>query len=129
MPLLQPPIDPVPNRVGQLTTWLLRAAVALVFLSVGLSKFRDPMWVRLFGQIGLGQWFRYVTGIIQIASAVLVLIPRTSLVGIALAACTMLCASVVWLTILHAPWNAPIPGALLGILVAIGIGEYNRSRV
>jgi len=129
MPLLQPPIDPVPNRVGQLTTWLLRAAVALVFLSVGLSKFRDPMWVRLFGQIGLGQWFRYVTGIIQIASAVLVLIPRTSLVGIALAACTMLGASVVWLTILHAPWNAPIPGALLGILVAIGIGEYNRSRV
>jgi len=129
MPLLQPPIDPVPNRVGQLTTWLLRAAVALVFLSVGLSKFRDPMWVRLFGQIGLGQRFRYVTGIIQIASAVLVLIPRTSLVGIALAACTMLGASVVWLTILHAPWNAPIPGALLGILVAIGIGEYNRSRV
>jgi len=129
MPLLQPPIDPVPNRVGQLTTWLLRAAVALVFLSVGLSKFRDPMWVRLFGQIGLGQWFRYVTGIIQIASAVLVLIPRTSLVGMALAACTMLGASVVWLTILHAPWNAPIPGALLGILVAIGIGEYNRSRV
>jgi len=100
-----------------------------VFLSVGLSKFRDPMWVRLFGQIGLGQWFRYVTGIIQIASAVLVLIPRTSLVGMALAACTMLGASVVWLTILHAPWNAPIPGALLGILVAIGIGEYNRSRV
>ena len=129
MPLLQPPIDPVPNRVGQLTTWLLRAAVALVFLSVGLSKFRDPMWVRLFGQIGLGQRFRYVTGIIQIASAVLVLIPRTSLVGMALAACTMLGASVVWLTILHAPWNAPIPGALLGILVAIGIGEYNRSRV
>ena len=129
MALLQPSIDPVPNRVGQLTTWLLRAAVALVFLSVGLSKFRDPMWVRLFGQIGLGQWFRYVTGIIQIASAVLVLIPRTSLVGMALAACTMLGASVVWLTILHAPWNAPIPGALLGILVAIGIGEYNRSRV
>jgi len=86
------------------------------------------MWVRLFGQIGLGQWFRYLTGIMQIAGAVLVLIPRMSLVGIALAACTMLGASIAWLTVLRAPWNAPIPGALFGILIAIGIGEYNRSR-
>jgi putative oxidoreductase len=125
---LTPSIEPVPSRLGLLTTWLPRLAVSLVFLSVGAAKFQDPMWVRLFGDIGLGQWFRYLTGVMQIAGGVLVLIPRTSLAGIALAACTMLGASVAWLTVLHTPANAPIPGALFAILIAIGFGEYNRSR-
>jgi putative oxidoreductase len=128
MTLLKPSIEPVPSRLGLLTTWLPRIAVALVFLSVGSTKFRDPMWVRLFGEIGLGQWFRYLTGVMQIAAGVLVLIPPTALFGLALAACTMLGASVAWLTVLHAPANAPIPGALLAILIAIGFGEYNRSH-
>ena len=128
MTMLKPTVEPVPNRLGVLAAWLPRLAVALVFLSVGSSKFRDPMWVRLFDQIGLGQWFRYLTGIMQIAGGVLVLVPRTALAGIALAACTMLGASIAWLTVLHAPVNAPIPAALLAILVAIGVAEYNRSR-
>src|SRR5919197_4328633 len=96
--LLKPSIEPVPIRLGLLATWLPRVAVALVFLSVGSSKFLDPMWVRLFGEIGLGQWFRYVTGVMQIAGGVLVLIPRTSLVGIVLAG-TMFGAAVAWLTV------------------------------
>ena len=118
----------IPNRIGVMTTWLLRIAVALVFVNVGSSKFRDPTWAQLFGRIGFGQWFRYVTGLVQIVGGVLVLIPRTSLIGVALVACTMAGAVVAWLTVLHAPANALIPGALFAILVAMGVGEYNRSR-
>lgn len=129
MTLLDRSVEPLPDRLGTLRTWLPRIAVALVFVSVGSSKFTDPMWVRLFGEIGLGQWFRYLTGVMQIAGGLLVLIPRTALAGIALAACTMLGASVAWLTVLHAPWNAPIPGAMFVILVAIGVAEFNRARV
>ena len=128
MTLLERPYEPVPDRLGVLRTWLPRVAIALVFVSVGSSKFTDPMWVRLFGQIGLGQWFRYLTGVMQIAGGLLVLIPRTALAGITLAACTMLGASVAWLTVLHAPWNAPIPGAIFAILVGIGVAEFNRAR-
>ena len=128
MALLERSIEPVPDRLGALRTWLPRIAIALVFVSVGSSKFSDPMWVRLFGQLGLGQWFRYLTGVMQIAGGLLVLIPRTSLAGIVLAACTMLGASVAWLTVLHAPWNAPIPGAIFAILVAIGVAEFKRAR-
>ena len=128
MTLLERSIEPVPDRLGTLRTWLPRVAIALVFVSVGSSKFSDPMWVRLFGQIGLGQWFRYLTGVMQIAGGLLVLIPRTSLAGIVLVACTMLGASVAWLTVLHAPWNAPIPGAIFAILVAIGVAEFKRAR-
>ena len=126
--LLKPPVEPVPSRLGLLAVWLPRLAVALIFVSVGSSKFSDPMWVRLFGRIGLGQWFRYLTGVMQIAGGVLVLIPRTSLAGIVLAACTMLGAAIAWLTVLHAPLNAPIPAALLAVLVGIGVADYNRSR-
>ena len=118
----------IPNRIDVLTTWLPRIAIALVFVTVGSSKFRDPMWIGLFGQIGLGQWFRYLTGIIQMAGGVLVLIPRTSLAGVALIMCTMAGAVAAWLTVLHSPANALVPGALLGILIAIGSSEYNRSR-
>jgi putative oxidoreductase len=128
MTFLERSIEPVPDRLGTLRTWLPRIAVALVFVSVGSSKFQDPMWVRLFGQIGFGQWFRYLTGVMQIAAGVLALIPRTALAGVALAACTMLGASIAWLTILHAPWNAPIPGVMFMIAIAIGVAEYRRRR-
>ncbi len=128
MSLLERSVEPLPDRLGMLRTWLPRIAVAMVFISVGSSKFTDPTWVRLFGQIGLGQWFRYLTGVMQMAGGVLVLIPRTALAGVALAACTMLGASIAWLTVLHAPWNAPIPGAIFAILIAIGFAEFNRVR-
>ena len=71
MSLLERSIELVPDRLGTLRTWLPRIAIALVFVSVGSSKFTDPMWVRLFGQIGLGQWFRYLTGVMQIAGGLL----------------------------------------------------------
>jgi uncharacterized membrane protein YphA (DoxX/SURF4 family) len=64
-------------------TWLVRVVVALLFISVGAAKFRQRSpWVEIFDQIGFGVWFRYFTGTLQIAGAVLVLIPRTFPVGI-----------------------------------------------
>jgi len=121
-------VQPMPDRARVIRTWLPRVAIALVFVSVGRSKFRDPMWVRLFGEIGLGQWFRVFTGVMQIASGVLVLIPRTSLAGMAMAACTMCGASIAWLTVLHAPANALVPATILALLLAVSFGEYYRTR-
>jgi uncharacterized membrane protein YphA (DoxX/SURF4 family) len=126
MPLVQRAAAPIPSRVGPFTTWLLRAAVALVFVNVGLSKFREPMWVRLFAQIGLGQWFRLFTGVVQIAGGLLALVPRVAIAGVALCACTMAGAAIAWLTVLHQPSAAPIPGALLVILIVIAVREYGR---
>src|SRR5438132_13315320 len=112
--------EPIPSRIGLLTVWLPRVAVALLFVAVGFSKFSDPMWVRLFGRIGFGQWFRYFTGVLQIAGGVLVLIPRTFPVGIIILACTMLGAMGAWLFFLGSPLTAIIPGALLLGLLAVG---------
>ena len=119
--------EPIPSRLDGLTRWLPRIAIALVFVTVGSSKFSDPMWVRLFARIGFGQWFRYFTGVMQIAGGVLVLMPRLALVGIAMLACTMLGAVITWIAF-GLPLNVPIPGVLVLVLLALGWSEYNRSR-
>ena len=117
------------GRQDVLISWILRLGVAAVFLSVGTAKFgTDPMWVKLFDQIG-GSRFRYLTGFLQVTGAVLVLIPRTFLIGIGMLACTMAGAVAVWIVWFGAPGTAIIPGALFVALVAIGFhGAKTSSR-
>ena len=115
------------GRQDVLISWILRLAVAGVFLSVGSSKFgADSQWVKLFEQIGFGAWFRYLTGILQVSGALLVILPRTFLIGIRMLACTMVGAAGVWIVRFGAPQNAIIPGAVLVALVAIG---FHGARV
>ena len=52
--------------------WVLQILAAAMFLFAGGSKLTGQQaMVDTFGQIGLGQWFRYLTGIIEVGSAVL----------------------------------------------------------
>src|SRR5204862_2816414 len=53
--------------------WMPRIGVGLFFVIFGLEKFdSSPIgsWVRLFEQIGIGHWFRYLTGVIEVAGGV-----------------------------------------------------------
>ena len=103
----------------QLKMWLPRIAVALLFIFIGLSKLgQQSRWKITFEQIGVGQWLRYATGILQVVGAVTVLIPRLFLLGIGMLAATMLGAMAAWVFLLGAPFNAVFPGALLiGLIV------------
>ena len=115
------------GRQDVLISWILRLAVTGVFLSVGADKFyADSLWVKLFNQIGWGDWFRYLTGTLQVTGAVLVVVPRTFLIGIGLLACTMLGATAVWIVRFGAPGNAIIPAAILVALLVIG---FHGTRV
>jgi len=121
--------DDAPARQDLLITWILRVSVTVVFCAIGWSKFEtNSMWVRLFEQIGFGQWFRYFTGIVQIAGAVLVLVPRTFVVGIALLACTMAGAVAIWIVRFGAVGNAIIPAVVLVGLVGVGVHGAGVSR-
>ncbi len=101
--------------------WLIRAAVALVFIYIGASKFEvDSSWTRIFDRIGLGQWFRYFTGSLQVLGGVLVLIPRMFAYGILILAVTMIGAMATWVFLLGAPLNAVVPGAILAALLFVG---------
>ncbi|MEE4454884.1 DoxX family protein [Novosphingobium resinovorum] len=66
--------------------WVIRILLALAFLAAGGAKVAGaPPMVAIFEQIGAGQWFRFVTGILEIVGGLLV--PRTSMWGALLLAC------------------------------------------
>jgi uncharacterized membrane protein YphA (DoxX/SURF4 family) len=57
--------------------WMLAIFLALVFAEAGgLKLIGAPDMVREFAEIGSGQWFRYLTGILEVTGAIGVLIPR-----------------------------------------------------
>jgi putative oxidoreductase len=115
--------------IDHVRRWLPRLAVALLFFFVGKSKFgAQSRWIKTFEQIGFGQWFRYLTGAVQMAGAIAVLIPRIFLWCILLLAGTMLGAMAAWVFFLAAPFNAIFPGALLVGLLLVG-GEDLISLV
>ena len=101
--------------------WVLRIGIGLVFILFGEEKFTDPMWVRFFDQVGAGQWFRYFTGIVEIAGAASVLFPKTTRIGALILAATMAVASLIHIFVLHHPENVIITGLLCFGLVAFSM--------
>ena len=75
-----------------------------------------PM-VAMFAQIGIGQWFRYLTGTIEVISAVLLLIPSLAFFGAAALASTMVGAIFTHLFIIGG--NPAVPIVLLAITAAV----------
>src|SRR3984893_11703935 len=58
-------------RVALVALWLTQIALAGMFILAGGLKLAGvPVMVALFDAIGIGQWFRYVTGSIEVVSAV-----------------------------------------------------------
>jgi uncharacterized membrane protein YphA (DoxX/SURF4 family) len=70
------------NRTGRIALWLVQIALAGMFLLAGGSKLAGvPAMVGLFGAIGIGQWFRYLTGLIEVGSALALLVPSFAVFG------------------------------------------------
>jgi putative oxidoreductase len=115
-----------PER-NALTDWVLRGGIALAFLLFGCEKFdSNSEWPSMFAQIGLGQWFRYLTGVVEMGGAALLLIPWTVNAGLAALACTMGGAALIHVFVLHHPFNCVIPGALCAGLMAFLISRWRR---
>ena len=76
------PVRQPRRRLITALLWTAQLGAAALFLMAGLAKLTGAAaMVQLFGAIGLGQWFRYVTGAIEVVSAVLLLIPSLALFG------------------------------------------------
>jgi putative oxidoreductase len=99
------------SRTG-FSDWMMRGTVALLFILIGADKF-TPGWIASFQKIGIGQWFRYFTGVVEIVGGVLVLIPRTVSLGLAILASTMASAALILAFIIHRPQDSVFSGALL----------------
>ena len=96
-------------------------AVGAAFIFIGYTKFDgDPRgeWVQIFERIGLGQWFRIATAVIQIAGGTLMIWPRARTAGAALLASTMVGAIIVDAFVLGSPLVV-VPMMLLFVIVAV----------
>jgi putative oxidoreductase len=102
--------------------WAFQILAATQFFLTGLDKLSDaPPMVQLFATVGLGQWLRYVTGVIEIAGSIALLVPSLVLVGAALLAMTMVGALVAHFTVLPFPPVKPI--ALLAMILVVALAR------
>jgi putative oxidoreductase len=71
--------------------WLLQIGAAAIFLAAGLSKLASATaMVQMFDAVGVGQWFRYVTGSIEVTGALMLLVPGLASFGALALAAVML---------------------------------------
>ena len=99
------------------------AIIGVFFVLIGYTKFDGgpkSMWYQTFEQIGLGQWLRVFTGVMQVAGGLMMCLPKTMVIGAALVAATMLGAMVVDLFVLGQPvFIVPFFLAVVVITVAL----------
>jgi uncharacterized membrane protein YphA (DoxX/SURF4 family) len=119
-PIVQ--VQPSRGKALVVTLWVVQILLAGMFFLAGGNKLGgNPQMVGLFDAIGVGQWFRYVTGGLEVLGGVLLLVPRASGVGAALLVPVMLGAVVTHLGLLH---NSPaVP---LGLLLALLFVAWGR---
>jgi uncharacterized membrane protein YphA (DoxX/SURF4 family) len=105
--------------------WTLLVIVGCAFIAAALAKLAAaPPMVAIFDQIGIGQWFRYVTAMVELAGGVLLLWPGRSIYGAALLTCTMVGAIVTHLFIIG---GNPGPAAVL-LLASLVLLWLNRNQ-
>ena len=103
-----------PRRIG---AWALQAIVAAAFFAAGAAKLAGvPFMVQIFAQIGIGQWFRIVTGVVEIIGAFALVYPGLASIGGLWLGGTMVGAVATHLLILH---SSPLAAVVLGTLNAV----------
>jgi putative oxidoreductase len=105
-----------PSIIQRRLVWGIRILLALAFAAAGGAKLAGvPQMVQVFEAIGFGQWFRYVTGAVEVAGVLLLLIPATGFFGALLLAVTMVFGVLTHLVLIG---GSAVPAFVLGLLAA-----------
>jgi putative oxidoreductase len=96
--------------------WGVRILLALAFGAAGVAKLAGAaQMVQVFDAVGIGQWFRSVTGVVEVLGAVLLLVPATGFLGGLLLTGTMVGAVATHLVLIG---GSAVPALTLGLLSA-----------
>jgi len=111
---------PARGRALHITLWVLQILLAAFFLvaASGPKLLGEQTAVESFAQIGAGQWFRYLVGILELAGAIGLLIPRLAAPAALGLLGVMIGAFFTQLFVLDTPVLAITP-AVLGVLLAL----------
>lgn len=125
----RPSPAPARGRAATIALWALQIALAAAIGAAGAAKLAGaPEMVQLFEAVGMGQWFRYVTGALEVLGALLLLLPAFAGRGALLLAGVMGGAVLAHLLVLHTSPAAPL-ALLAGLAVVIYARRAEIARV
>lgn len=115
------------TKLKTYSLWGIQILLALAFLAAGGAKLAGvEKMVMLFDQIGYGQWFRYLTGGLEVAGAILILIPKTAKFAAAMLACIMVGAIGTHLFLIGGSF---VPALVLGVLcVIVSYAKFKKEK-
>jgi putative oxidoreductase len=109
----------VPSRTMPIVLWVLRVLMAALFLFAAFAKLTSmQMEVDAFAMLPVGQWFRYLVGLLELTGGICVLIPTISGLGAIVLLVVDVGAFFAQIMFLHQDWIHPIViGAILVALI------------
>ncbi|MGH3095344.1 MAG: DoxX family protein [Streptosporangiales bacterium] len=116
----------VPGRPANIALWCLQVVTAVAVVGAGLATVGGAAQpVEMFDRIGAGEWFRYLTGALEVAGGLGLLIPTLrGLAGLALAALWVGATATHFFVI----GGNPVPAVVLLVMsCAIAYGRRHRS--
>lgn len=115
------------RNFGTYAILAIKILVALAFAAAGLAKLAGAeMMVSVFDALGFGQWFRYVTGVVEVVGAVLLFVPGKQAYGALLLVATMIGAVLSHIFILGPSF---VPALILGILAGIVLVSHRDQLI
>lgn len=113
------------RRTVTVVLWTAQVVLAAFFVFAASGKLlSDPTAVAMYDTIGFGQWFRYLTGVCELAGAIGLLIPRLAGLAATGLAGVMIGATLTNLFLL--PGMAPAAGTTVLLGVVFGLIAYAR---
>ncbi|MFG2056783.1 DoxX family protein [Micromonospora sp. NPDC048930] len=115
------------GRRATVVLWALQVAMAAAFLMAAYTKFIGyPAAVEAFDRIGLGSWFIYFIGAVELAGAIGLLVP--ALCGLAALGLTgLLIGAVVTQLLVFEPATVITPAAYLIPIAVVAWGRRGRT--
>ena len=101
----------VSRKRRRITAWTLRGFIGLIFAVVGTTKLTGTgNTIDYFTAIGWGQWFRYVTGSLDLLGVALLFARRLAPYGALIIALSAGLATLISLTVLQGNpiWSGPV---------------------
>ncbi len=114
------------SKYGRIAVWVLQGLAAAAFIAAGSAKLAGvPQMVDIFQQIGIGQWFRYVTGGIEVVAGLALLAPAFAAFGAVALVATMIGAAVTHLFVIG---GNPAPAFVL-LAITATIAWFRRGTL
>ena len=117
------------SRSKTIALWILRILMAALFLFASYMKLSgNPMMVEEFNTIGLGQWFRYLTGALELAGGIAILVPSVSVFAAIVLLAVDIGAFITQVAVLHGDWiHTVVIGAILASVIYLQRDRFGRG--